>query len=95
MSEAHPLISFFLCTDGIDESGCCEGERGVLAPGEIDVADERGRKRTEHDAVGELLGDHPVDADRRAEAHLKRADDDLTVNHGGFCGRARLENFRL
>ena len=45
-------------------------DRGVLAPGEIDVADERGRERAEHDAVGELLRDHPVDADRRAKTRL-------------------------
>ena len=45
-------------------------DRGVLAPGEIDVADERGRERAEHDALCELLRDHPVDADRRAETRL-------------------------
>ena len=41
-------------------------------PGEIDVADERRRERTEHDAFGELLRDHPVDADRRSEARLNK-----------------------
>ena len=59
-----------LCTDGIDERGGCWGKRGVLAPGEIDVADERGRERAKHDALGEFLRDHPVDADRRAESRL-------------------------
>ena len=36
----------------------------------IDVADEGRRERTEHDAFGELLRDHPVDADCRAETRL-------------------------
>ena len=58
------------CADG-GEKGVGGGrESCVSAPGEIDVADERGRERTEDDTVGELLRDHPVDADRRAESRL-------------------------
>ena len=69
-------------TDCFDERGCGGGERGVLAPGEIDVADEHGRERAEHDALGELLRDHPVDADRRAETRLdenRRVVDEVVV----------------
>ena len=47
---------------------CGRRERGDLAPCEVDVADERGRERTEHNSVGELLRYHAIYADRRAKS---------------------------
>ena len=72
--------------DGCDKGGCCWGKDGVLAPCEIDVADERRRERAEHDAVGEFLRDHPVDADRRAE----RIGD--IASQGLFLGGSKIVN---
>ena len=59
-------------TNGRNKGACGGRERGVLAPCEIDVADERGRERTEHDAFGEFLRNHAVDADCRAKPRLDK-----------------------
>ena len=75
-------------------SAAAAGERAAFLrqASEIDVADERGRERTEHDAFGEFLRDHPVDADRRAETRLDengRVVDEVVVgDHIQFPERA-------
>ena len=83
MSIVWQYIGFHL-SDGTNERRRRRRQNGVPPPRKVDVADERGRERAEHDVSGELLRNHAVDADRRAKPRVdkgRRIVDEVVCRH--------------